>query len=902
MILNSKKQAYFLNLRACLAIFSLLVFSVQYFSQVTYSFNTASATGSAGPTQVQVNAAYLSTNLNGLVTVNAGIQLWMVPVTAAYRVQAIGAKGFGANGGRGASISGDFTLTAGQVLKILVGQQGAAPISPGTNQYGGGGGSFVTYTNNVPLLVAGGGGGSWALAYTGLADGTVAINGNAGTGPGAVVGAGGVNGAGGGAGNNADGGGGISGNGSGTSGGLAFVNGGNGGALFGHGGFGGGGGASAYDSRRCGGGGGYSGGGGSFWTSGNPEGGGGGSINNGTNQTNQSGQNSGDGSVIISRICNITLGTNTGTNLICQGSAITLTTDAISSYIWSTGSNSASLIVSPSVTTTYSLSAMSLYNCMNSAVITISVSSALPSLTVSNSSNSVCPNNTVTISASGALTYTFSGGISNGIAFIPNATTSYTILGQNGCGTSSVVSTISVIPLPVVAAVSNSIICAGSTTTLSSTGALSYTWQPVNFVGNTLLVSPPQNTTYTVTGSIGTCVGTSTVTVFTNPAPSISVSASHFTICNGGSSTLTATGANSYTWQPVGFTGASVVVTPTIPTAFTVIGENSLGCTGSAQQPVIVFPKPTVNAIPNRTLVCSGGPSTITAINADTYSWNTGALTQTVLVTPQVTSIYTVTGTFTNSGCSSTKTVMVQVFSPPSGITGPTAVCIGSSITLSSAPAITYTWSTISNTLSNQANISVSPTLTTTYLLGASSTSNNVTCVMNNSINIQVNPLPIITTSAVANRTLICRFETTTLIASGGLSYNWINQGINTFSINVTPLTTITYTVIGTDQNACSKTSTILIKVSGCGPGIDEHSIQTLNIQIYPNPSSGEFNISSEESIDLLLINELGQLVKEIKIDSVNTNSINIKSLAKGIYFLNSKDPRKRVNKKIVVQ
>jgi hypothetical protein len=271
-------------------------------------------------------------------------------------------------------------------------------------------------------------------------------------------------------------------------------------------------------------------------------------------------------------------------------------------------------------------------------------------------------------------------------------------------------------------------------------------------------------------------------------------------------------------------------------------------------------------------------------------------------VTPQVTSIYTVTGTFTNSGCSSTKTVMVQVFSPPSGITGPTAVCIGSSITLSSAPAITYTWSTISNTLSNQANISVSPTLTTTYLLGASSTSNNVTCVMNNSINIQVNPLPIITTSAVANRTLICRFETTTLIASGGLSYNWINQGINTFSINVTPLTTITYTVIGTDQNACSKTSTILIKVSGCGPGIDEHSIQTLNIQIYPNPSSGEFNISSEESIDLLLINELGQLVKEIKIDSVNTNSINIKSLAKGIYFLNSKDPRKRVNKKIVVQ
>jgi hypothetical protein len=902
MILNSKKQEYVLNFRACFAIFSLLVFSVQCFSQVTYSFTTASATGSAGPTQVQVNAAYLSTNLNGSVTVNAGVQLWTVPVTAAYRVQAIGAKGFGTNGGRGASISGDFTLTAGQVLKILVGQQGAPPISPGTNQYGGGGGSFVTYTNNVPLLVAGGGGGSWALTYTGLADGTVAINGNAGTGLGAVVGAGGINGSGGSAGNNADGGGGISGNGSGTSGGFAFVNGGNGGALYGHGGFGGGGGASGFDSRRCGGGGGYSGGGGSFWTSGNPEAGGGGSINNGTNQTNQSGQNAGDGSVIISRICNISLGTNTGSNIICQGSAITLTTDAISNYTWSTGSNNSSITVSPSVNTAYTLSAMSLNNCTSTSVINITVSSAAPSLTVSPSSNSVCPNNTVSISASGALSYTFSGGISNGIAFIPNTTTSYTILGQNGCGTSTVVSTISVIPLPVVAAVSNSIICAGSTTTLSSTGALSYTWQPVNFVGNTLLVSPPQNTTYTVTGSIGTCVGTSTVTVFTNPAPSISVSASHFTICNGGSSTLTATGAISYTWQAGGFTGASVVVTPTIPTAFTVIGENSLGCLSSTQQAVIVYPLPSMAATANRTLVCAGGPSTLFVSGANTYSWNTGALTQTVLVTPQTTSVYTVTGTFTNSGCSSTKTVMVQVFSPPSGITGPTAVCVGSSITLSSAPAITYTWSTISNTLSNQANISVSPTLTTTYLLGASSTSNNVTCVMNNSINIQVNPLPIITTSAVANRTLIARFETTTLIASGGLSYNWINQGINTYSINVSPLFNTTYTVIGTDLNGCSKTSTIQIRVFVCIIGIDERSIQTLNIQIYPNPSFGELTISSEEDLELELVNELGQLIGNIELNEKNNHRTCMNNLSPGVYFLNSKDPSKKVNKKIVVQ
>jgi hypothetical protein len=89
---------------------------------------------------------------------------WTVPFSATYTIVAKGAQGCaksGLTGGLGASMQGDFSLYAGQVLSILVGQQ---PCSVTTLYPGGGGGSFVgamgaDLTITTPLLVAGGGGG-----------------------------------------------------------------------------------------------------------------------------------------------------------------------------------------------------------------------------------------------------------------------------------------------------------------------------------------------------------------------------------------------------------------------------------------------------------------------------------------------------------------------------------------------------------------------------------------------------------------------------------------------------------------------------------------------------------------------------------------------------------------------
>ena len=212
-------------LRTGLLIACLIVSSIG-FAQ-TYTFTTATATGISGPIQVQADAEYTGTTLDGAVTVTAGIQYWVVPTTGIYLIEAFGGQGFGNFGGRGAQISGEFNLTAGTTLKILVGQMAPPPVGS-LNQFAGGGGSFVTTTANSPYIVAGGGGGNHGASYVTTSDASITNNGYAGVA--GNSGAGGTAGSGGASASSADAGGGLLGNGGGIGGGFSFINGGVGGA------------------------------------------------------------------------------------------------------------------------------------------------------------------------------------------------------------------------------------------------------------------------------------------------------------------------------------------------------------------------------------------------------------------------------------------------------------------------------------------------------------------------------------------------------------------------------------------------------------------------------------------------------------------------------------------------
>ena len=238
-------------------------------------------------------------------------QDFVVAATGSYSIAAVGARG-GNNylagtttvnpGGLGTSMYGEFSLTAGDTIRFMVGQAG--PNYFDTNRAaGGGGGTFVyNVTTSTLLMVAGAGGGVGGSVTVGNSHANLTANGSTGEpnqpGLGGVAPLGGVGGYAGG------GGGGFSGNGGNSTsysstvqGGLSYTNGGTGGSGDSTsgvpGGYGGGGGTFVGG----GGGGGYGGGGGGGY--GPSNGGGGGSYNAGTSQTNTAQAGTYNGSATI---------------------------------------------------------------------------------------------------------------------------------------------------------------------------------------------------------------------------------------------------------------------------------------------------------------------------------------------------------------------------------------------------------------------------------------------------------------------------------------------------------------------------------------------------------------------------------------------------------------------------
>jgi hypothetical protein len=298
-----------------------------------FTFTSGGVEGRTGPNLVTLLNSYDTSanpwllNTDNFNMITNGYQLWTVPTTGTYRITARGAQGTPSEvdppaGGRGAIITGDFNLTAGEKLQILVGQTAGFKDGQKYRHSAGGGGSFVVrYTGETNivddiLVIAGGGGGTGSTtidpqgdAQTGTSGGRARRNGNNAGGTGGIDGNGGnignatSNGAGGGfltngaASNNAQG--------------LSFLNGGIGGAVntswnLNGGGFGGGGSPNNGALSRMSGGGGFSGGGASNTGSDgidetNMCGGGGGSYNSGDNSAALGGDdgNYGGGSVYI---------------------------------------------------------------------------------------------------------------------------------------------------------------------------------------------------------------------------------------------------------------------------------------------------------------------------------------------------------------------------------------------------------------------------------------------------------------------------------------------------------------------------------------------------------------------------------------------------------------------------
>ncbi len=269
--------------------------------------------------------------------------------------------------------------------------------------------------------------------------------------------------------------------------------------------------------------------------------------------------------------------TITSNTAICSGDNATLTVSGANSYVWNTTSTVTSIVVSPLANTSYSVIGTNANGCQNMATQLIVVN-PLPTVTVNG--GAICPGGSFTLTPSGALTYIYSSGSP---VVTPVSTTAYSVAGidANGCMSADAVATVSVVNALTISVTGNTTICNGQTTSLTASGAVTYSWS-TNASGSVIAVSPTGLTSYTVTGTSSNCSNTTVVSVSVNALPSVNATSSSTLICSGETATLTAQGASSYQWVGGSSTTSLLVVNPTTNTTYTVTGTDANSCTSSA--------------------------------------------------------------------------------------------------------------------------------------------------------------------------------------------------------------------------------------------------------------------------------------------------------------------------------
>lgn len=341
--------------------------------------------------------------------------------------------------------------------------------------------------------------------------------------------------------------------------------------------------------------------------------------------------------------------TASGSTSICPNSSVTLTSTGTGPYLWNSGQNTSSITVSSPGT--YFVTQTNACGSKTSNSVTVT-SLTLPTISVSSPSVG-CGSVVLSSSASNYNSINWSNGQS-GVSASASSTGSYYATAVNSCG-STVSNTVSVTvnPTPSVTVnANNSSICIGQTSTLVVSGANTYSWNNGS-TNDTIFVAPITNTTYTVvsTGTNG-CSKTSTVSVVVNQLPNVNIVSNVPVSCSNQLINLTASGASTYSWSTGGI-GNMISVTPNSNTTYTVTGVSVAGCSKTSTIDITVYPDYSPSVTTSDLILCVGQSASLTATSIypwaiNSYSWNTGANTNTISISPTTNTTYTVVATDIN--------------------------------------------------------------------------------------------------------------------------------------------------------------------------------------------------------------------------------------------------------------
>jgi len=369
----------------------------------------------------------------------------------------------------------------------------------------------------------------------------------------------------------------------------------------------------------------------------------------------------------------ITITSSPANDIVCPGNPVTLSGNGGKTYSWSGGITNATPFT-PVSTNKYMVTGTDANGCSNKDSVIVTVDK--PSITITASDSIPCIGNSITLSGNGGVSYSWSGGITNAVAFTPSSSGKYIVTGTdaNSCSTKDSINI--VVDNPIITITSspiNDTVCTGGHITLSGNGGTNYVWS--GGITNAVPFSPGTSGKYVVTGTDANgCSNKDSVNVVAGSGalPTITATSSPAsdTICKGNTITLSGNGGYSYGWS--GGISNAVAFTPSSSGKYIVTGTSANGCSNTDTVNVVVNPLPVI-AIIGQTPIISGTKDTLTAKGGVSYVWSTGSTNDTTIVAPTIATKYVVTVTNAN-GCQDTAsfTVTIKTITGISTVTGET--------------------------------------------------------------------------------------------------------------------------------------------------------------------------------------------------------------------------------------
>lgn len=502
----------------------------------------------------------------------------------------------------------------------------------------------------------------------------------------------------------------------------------------------------------------------------------------------------------------------------CVGDSVVLSSSAPFNNSWNTGDTTQSITVV--LGGTYIVTLTNASNCSATSAPVNVIVNPLPQVPVINASGPLtfCAGDSVILTSSSTSNNSWNtGDTTQSITVNASGTYFVTVVNGNGCQAQSATDSVTVNPLPNVPTVAlsgPSTFCAGDSVVLTSSAAFNNTWSTGDTT-QTITVFTTGNFSVSVSDINGCSASSASTLITVNSLPLAPVISTNgpTVFCAGDSVILTSNTSLGNQWS-TGDTTQSIVVYNSGTYSLYVVDANSCasGSTSDSVQVNALPPVPVVTA-QGPTTFCLGDSVLLTSSSTSNNIWSNGALTQTTTVYTSGT--YTVMVTDTN-GCSSTSSGVTVTANPLPGLptitaSGPTTLCQGGSVTLTSSYPTGNLWSTGSSNASIVVDTSGTYTVVNTNSFGCSSAPA--------SIAVTVNPNPLVDISSLAIDSAFCGLSSGAIsgvTVSSGTSpyvYAWYDATGNAAGngSSLSNLSAGTYYLIVTDNNGCADTTGNLV-------------------------------------------------------------------------------------------